>query len=102
MSRTALFPAGECRVLFIGGSIGLGHVTRDMAIAAALRALRPGLDLKWLAADPARRALKTEGELLVPEADAYLGETELAEESRQGLQPANDKPHPVAPLPVPL
>ena len=85
MSRTALFPAGECRVLFISGSIGLGHVTRDMAIAAALRTLCPHLDLRWLAADPAGRALKAEGEQLVPEAAAYLGETELAEDLARGF-----------------
>jgi predicted glycosyltransferase len=45
MSRTALFPASECRALFISGSIGLGHVTRDMAIASQLRQRCPSLDL---------------------------------------------------------
>ncbi|HVV72578.1 MAG TPA: hypothetical protein VHI52_13945, partial [Verrucomicrobiae bacterium] len=85
MSSTAFFPAGECRVLFISGSIGLGHVTRDMAIAEALRRLLPGLDLRWLASDPAKRALKAEGELLVPEAEAYSGETDLAEDLASGF-----------------
>ena len=28
-------------VLFVSGSIGLGHVTRDLAIAAELRRQRP-------------------------------------------------------------
>ncbi len=80
MNETALCQRNECRVLFISGSIGLGHVTRDMAIGSALRTLCPGLDLRWLAANPARQALKVEGEQLVPEADAYLGETDLAED----------------------
>ena len=73
------------KLLFISGSIGLGHVTRDLAIAAALRTLCPGLELRWLAADPARRVLTAEGEQLVPEADAYLGETDLAEDLASGF-----------------
>lgn len=85
MSGTILPNRHGLEVLFISGSIGLGHVTRDLAIAAALRRLRPDLDLRWLAADPARRALKAEGELLVPEAGAYLGETDLAEDLASGF-----------------
>jgi len=30
------------RVLFVSGSIGLGHATRDLAIARQLRRLNPG------------------------------------------------------------
>ncbi len=32
------------RVLFISGSIGLGHVRRDLAIANALRGLNPSIE----------------------------------------------------------
>src|SRR3974377_336082 len=80
MSGTASFQGKDRRGLFISGRIGLGHVTRDLAIPAAPRTLRPDLDLKWLAADPAKQVLKAEGEQLVPEAEVYLGETGLAED----------------------
>jgi len=66
-------------ILFISGGIGLGHVTRDLSLVAALRARRPGLRLRWLAADPARQVLHEAGEALTPESDAFAGETELAE-----------------------
>jgi UDP-N-acetylglucosamine:LPS N-acetylglucosamine transferase len=52
------------QVLFISGAIGLGHVTRDLAIAAALRTRCPDLRLIWLAADSARQALREAGEEL--------------------------------------
>jgi predicted glycosyltransferase len=66
-------------ILFVSGSIGLGHVTRDLAIAAALRARCPDLRLLWLAAEPARQVLREAGEELAPESDGFAGETELAE-----------------------
>ena len=85
MNRTALTNRQALEVLFISGSIGLGHVTRIMAIAAALRQLCPDLNLRWLAADPAKQVLKAEGEPLVPEAEAYLGESDLAEDLASGF-----------------
>jgi predicted glycosyltransferase len=42
------------RVLFVSGSIGLGHVARDIAIARALRREVPGAAVSWLAGDAAR------------------------------------------------
>ena len=36
-------------VLFISGSAGLGHITRDLPMAAALRRARPDVDVAWLA-----------------------------------------------------
>ena len=66
-------------VLFISGSVGLGHVTRDLAIATALRARWPGMRLLWLAADPARQVLREAGEELALECGQYAGETPLAE-----------------------
>lgn len=66
-------------ILFISGSIGLGHVTRDLAIARQLRRRWPGLRLLWLAADPARQVLRAAGEELAPECEQYEGETRLAE-----------------------
>src|SRR5581483_11384506 len=41
------------RVLFVSGSIGLGHAARDLAIARELRRLLPSVQLEWLAGDPA-------------------------------------------------
>jgi UDP:flavonoid glycosyltransferase YjiC (YdhE family) len=67
-------------VLFISGAIGLGHVTRDLAIAAELRARCPGLRLTWLAADSARQVLCEAGEALAPESEQFAGETQFAEE----------------------
>jgi predicted glycosyltransferase len=66
-------------ILLISGSIGLGHVTRDLAIAAALRMRRPDLRLLWLAAEPALQVLHESGEELAPESERFVGETDLAE-----------------------
>jgi len=66
-------------VLFVSGSIGLGHVTRDLAIAAALRARRPDIHLVWLAGHPAQQALRAAGEELVPECRGYADETAFVE-----------------------
>ncbi len=66
-------------VLFVSGSIGLGHVTRDLAIAAALRARRPDVHLVWLAGHPAQQALQAAGEELVPECRRYADETAFVE-----------------------
>jgi predicted glycosyltransferase len=40
------------RVLYISGSIGLGHARRDLAIARELRRLDPGVEIAWLAGEP--------------------------------------------------
>ena len=68
------------KVLFISGSIGLGHITRDLAIAAELRARWPGLELCWLAGEPARLVLRQAGEPLTPECEQYAGETGWGEQ----------------------
>ena len=66
------------RILFISGSIGLGHAARDLAIAGELRRLRPGIEIDWLAGDPARRLIEDAGERLLP-ASAAFQETGVAE-----------------------
>ncbi len=71
-------------VLYVSGSIGLGHVTRDLAIAAQLRRELPGVDIQWLAADPASLVLKNAGETLLPEAQYYSNESMSAEEAAKG------------------
>ena len=54
------------RVLFISGSIGLGHVTRDLAIARELRALISEGRIKWLAGDMAREVVGGAGLVELP------------------------------------
>ncbi len=67
------------RMLYVSGSIGLGHVTRDLAIARELRALEPRVELHWLAGPPASDVLRDGGEILVPECASYRCETDHAE-----------------------
>ena len=69
----------SCRVLYISGSLGLGHVTRDLAIATEMRRMCPEVDIAWIAGSPASEVLAAAGERLVPEQARYLGETDLAE-----------------------
>ncbi|MBN1321938.1 MAG: hypothetical protein JXA87_13995 [Thermoleophilia bacterium] len=52
------------RILFYSSSIGLGHVTRDIAIAEAIRKLSPSAEIDWLASSPAREYLLNAGERL--------------------------------------
>jgi len=72
------------RILFISGSIGLGHVIRDLAIANELRKHHPNLDITWLAAPPASDVIKNGNEKLLPEADQYANENISAESAAKG------------------
>ena len=72
------------KVLFISGSLGLGHVTRDLAIANKLRERYPGMSIRWLAAHPATLMLESAGEELLPEASGYANENVFAEQSSNG------------------
>jgi hypothetical protein len=56
------------RILYISGSLGLGHVGRDIEIAGALRKLRPDIEVSWMAESPASDVLEKAGEKLLPEA----------------------------------
>ena len=69
----------SCRILYISGSLGLGHVTRDLAIATEMRRMYPDVDIAWIAGSPASEALVAAGERLAPEQAKYRGETDLAE-----------------------
>jgi len=72
------------RVLYISGSLGLGHVTRDLAIAQQLRQQLPRIDISWLAVHPATLVLEHAGETVLPEASSYTNENVFAEQSAQG------------------
>ena len=75
------------RILYISGSLGLGHITRDLAIAKELRKRVSGLELFWLAAHPASILLKDEGENLLPEAEFYADDNKAAESAgRSGFR----------------
>jgi len=74
----------KINVLYISGSLGLGHITRDIAIARHLRKLLPEADIEWLAADPATMMLKEAGEKLVQGADRYANENLSAEQAARG------------------
>jgi predicted glycosyltransferase len=54
------------RALYLSSPIGLGHARRDLAVARALKHLRPGLEVHWLAQDPVTRFLARAGETLHP------------------------------------
>ena len=73
------------RVLYISGSIGLGHAGRDLAIAHELRRLDPSVEIVWLAGDPAQRLLTKAGETVLPESAAFAEETGSAEAEADGF-----------------
>jgi pimeloyl-ACP methyl ester carboxylesterase/predicted glycosyltransferase len=54
------------RALFISSAIGLGHVQRDLAIARAMRAQEPDLEVDWFTVQPASSYLEREGERVHP------------------------------------
>jgi pimeloyl-ACP methyl ester carboxylesterase/predicted glycosyltransferase len=63
------------RALFISSPLGLGHARRDVAIADALRAQVPGLEIDWLAQSPVTRVLEARGERIHPASAALAGES---------------------------
>ena len=67
-------------VLFISGSLGLGHVIRDLAIARELRRHTPEIEILWLASHPADEFLKAHGEKMVVGAERYANDNIPAEE----------------------
>jgi hypothetical protein len=72
------------RMLYASGSIGLGYVTRDLAVARELRTLDPRVEVHWLAAPPASDVLANGGEILVPECASYRCEADQAEAAAHG------------------
>jgi len=68
-------PRHAPRALYLSSPIGLGHARRDLAIAGALRRLRPGVVIDWLAQDPVTRLLETAGERRHPASDTLASES---------------------------
>jgi UDP-N-acetylglucosamine:LPS N-acetylglucosamine transferase len=73
------------KILYVSGSIGLGHVTRDLAVARQLRKQYPEVELSWLAAHPATLLLKEAGEKLLPEAEIFGDVNVSAENAAKGF-----------------
>jgi hypothetical protein len=67
------------RLLFISGSFGLGHITRDLAIASDMRKRNPDIEFSWWAVHPASSFLKYAGETLISE-DYLLSNINVAAE----------------------
>lgn len=74
------------KVLFISGSIGLGHVTRDIALANELRKQNPEIEISWIASEPASNLLVDAGEKILPEAAEWANENVIAENTAQGFK----------------
>jgi pimeloyl-ACP methyl ester carboxylesterase/UDP:flavonoid glycosyltransferase YjiC (YdhE family) len=65
----------ERRVLWLSSPVGLGHIQRDIAIARALRQMRPGTTVDFLTANPADRVVQHHGERLHPASALLLNES---------------------------
>lgn len=74
------------KILFISGSFGLGHATRDLALANELRRQNPTIEISWIASEPARNLLEDAGEKMLPEAEEWANENITVENSAQGLK----------------
>lgn len=68
------------RILYVSSAIGLGHLSKDLAIAEQVRALRPDAELLWLAGHPSSDALAEAGEAVLPEAAGWRGATDILEQ----------------------
>jgi pimeloyl-ACP methyl ester carboxylesterase/predicted glycosyltransferase len=71
------------RVLYLSSPIGLGHARRDLAIAQAMRELRPDLELQWLTQSPVAEFLEKQGEVVHP-ASRFLASESGHFESESG------------------
>ncbi len=76
------------RVLYVSSPIGLGHVRRDLAIAAELRARHPELQIDWLAQHPVSLVLEERGERVHP-ASRWLASESSHIESEAGEHDLN-------------
>jgi UDP:flavonoid glycosyltransferase YjiC (YdhE family) len=77
---------GKSRILFISGSIGLGHVWRDIAIARAIRRQNPNVAIEWLADPNSGNVLKENGEKFVPNVEMPRYGNDLMESEADGYK----------------
>ncbi|MFC2145127.1 glycosyltransferase [Actinomycetota bacterium] len=74
------------KILYISGSLGLGHIARDLAIAKELRSQFPDVEINWIAYEPALSVLIRAGEKTVPEFDSYNNDNLQAEATSKGTE----------------
>lgn len=74
------------KILFVSGNMGLGHVTRDIAIARELRHLLPGVEISWLGPELACRILKDAGEKLVAQSAEWADENLVVAKAANGYR----------------
>ncbi len=71
------------KILFISGSLGLGHIGRDLEIAKMLCKSNPDIQISWLADKPATTVLKEADEKLLPESEFIThGNRELVSKAK--------------------
>jgi len=63
--------------------MGLGHVTRDLAVMRALRKRVPDVQVVWLTAAPNTVFLQEAGEVLHPASGSMLSQSDVAERLAQ-------------------
>ena len=74
------------KVLYISGSIGLGHVIKDLAIVNKLRTINQNVEITWIATNPATDYLKAKGESLHPLSQGFSSYSAFAEKSSNKSQ----------------
>ena len=79
----------NAEMLFISGSLGLGHLGRDLDIADALRKNDSGIEISWLAEDRASLILKEAGGRLLPEAGLLAQGNERKEDFTKEYPPTH-------------
>ncbi len=67
------------KILFISGSVGLGHVFRDLEIAKELRNQIHDIEIIWLAGEPALSFLIEHEETIHPENNRWTADTDMLE-----------------------
>jgi len=67
------------KVLFVSWEGGMGHITRDLAIAAELHKQRSDIELSWLASPMATPLLEENGESLLPESNLSVDYNDVGE-----------------------
>ncbi len=67
------------KILFISWQGGMGHITRDLAIAHEIHRRNPEWELHWLAHPIATLLLKDAGEEVLPESELTADYTSIAE-----------------------
>jgi len=74
------------RILYVSWQAGMGHITRDVAIARELRHLDPGLEIAWLAHPLAAKTLQQAGETLLPESALSADYNEVGRQALEGFK----------------